>query len=145
MPQLGKLDLQLAFMAVRTLGEDVQDQPGTINDPAFQVALQVALLHRAELMVHQHQIGASGIGGSLHFLQLAAADQGGGVRPVHARTDGRGNARPGRARQIGELLQYIFFQPANMRLDQQRMFALLRAVKHAPPPAYSLSISSSLA
>ena len=139
--QLRQLHLQLAFVAVRTLGEDVQDQAGTVDHPAFEEALQVAFLHRAELVVDQDQVGAGGLGGGLHFIQLAAADQGGRIRAIDAGADRGRNAGPGRTRQIGEFFQYVFFQPPCVRLDQQRMFAAFGAVKHALPPAYSLSSS----
>ena len=42
--QLGELDLQLAFGAARALGEDVEDQAHAVDDPAFERALEVALL-----------------------------------------------------------------------------------------------------
>jgi hypothetical protein len=42
--QLGQLDLQLALVGPRPLGEDIEDQPGAIEHPALQHALEVALL-----------------------------------------------------------------------------------------------------
>jgi hypothetical protein len=46
MLQLRQLNLQLALMALRALGEDVQYQPGTVQNPRLNGALQVAFLSR---------------------------------------------------------------------------------------------------
>ncbi len=141
MAQLRQFHLQLAFMAVRALGENVQDQPGAVDHAPLQEPLQVAFLHRGQGMVDQHQVGTGGVGHGLDLVQLAAADQGGGVGAVDARGHGGRDAGTGRAGQVGELFQHILFQPPCVRLDQQRVFASFGAVKHAPRPAYSLSSS----
>ena len=44
MIELGQLDLQLALVGTGALGEDIQNQTGTVDYPALQFALQVALL-----------------------------------------------------------------------------------------------------
>ncbi len=141
MPQLRQLDLQLALVAVRTLGEDIQDQAGTVDHPALQEPFQVALLARAQRMVDEDQVGTAGVGRSLDLVQLAAADQGRRIRSVQARSDRRGDAGPSRAGQITEFFQHIVFQLAEMGLDQQGVFALLRAVKHSPLRSYSSASS----
>ena len=123
MPQLGQLHLQLAFMAVGTLGKDVQDQAGAVNHPPPQCTLQVALLHRAQRMVDQDQVGFGGVGSGAHFFQLATADQDRRVGTVNPRGDGGGDAGPGRAGQIDKFFQYILFQLAGMGLDEQGVFA----------------------
>ncbi|KAG0944381.1 hypothetical protein G6F63_014326 [Rhizopus arrhizus] len=92
-------------------------------------------------MVDQDQVGAAGIGRRLDLVQLAAADQGRRVGTVQACGDRRGDAGPSRAGQITELFQHIIFQLAEMRLDQQGVFALLRAVKHSPLRYYSSASS----
>ncbi|MCW0462736.1 hypothetical protein NB717_003804 [Xanthomonas sacchari] len=130
-PQLGQFDLQLAFVAARALGEDVQDQPGAVDHAPLQVFLQVALLAGAERVVDQNQVGTAGVGGGLDLFQLAAADQRRRARLVDARGHGGGDAGTGRARQVGELLQHIVFQrTAGVGLDQQCMFAAAGPIKH---------------
>ncbi len=129
--QLRQFHLQLAFVAVRTLGEDVQDQAGAVDHPALQELLQVALLRRRQGMVDQHQVGAGGLGGRLDLVQLAGADQDRRVGTVDPRGQGGRDAGPGRTGQVGEFLQHVFFQPAGVRLDQERVFASLGTVKHA--------------
>src|SRR6476469_4301525 len=47
--ELCKLDLQLALMALRALGENVEDQTDAVNDPAFQALFKVAFLRRRQL------------------------------------------------------------------------------------------------
>lgn len=124
-PQLRQLDLQLAFMAARTLREDVQDQPGAVDHAPLQVALQIALLTGRQGVVDQHQIRAGGFGSRLDLFQLAAADQGRRARFVDARGE-RGRDRGARRLcKVGELLQHILFgRPTGVGLNQQRMFTL---------------------
>ena len=71
-------------MAARALGEDVEDQAGAVDHAAAQRLFEVALLHRAEPVIDQHQIGAGGVGRGLHLFQLAAADEDGRVWAVDA-------------------------------------------------------------
>jgi hypothetical protein len=96
----------LPSCTARALREDVEDQAGAVDHAPLQRLLQVALLDRAERVVDQHQVGAGGVAGGLHFLQLAAADQGGRVRAVDACGQHRGHAGAGGARQFGEFLQH---------------------------------------
>ena len=128
--QLRQFHLQLAFVAARALGEDVQDQAGAVQHAALQEFLQIAFLAGREREVDQHQVGAGRVGGRLHFLQLAAADQRGGIGTVDARGQQRGDAGAGRARQVAEFLgQAVVGTAAGMRLDQQRMLALAGSFK----------------
>ncbi|MNT01939.1 hypothetical protein D3C72_1364260 [compost metagenome] len=141
MAQLGQLDLQLAFMAARTLGKDVQDQTGTVDHPALQETFQIAFLTRAQRVVDQDQICAGCFSGGLDLIQLAAAEQGRWIGTIQARGDGHRDAGPSRAGQITEFFQHIVFQLAEMRLDQQGVFALFRAVKHSPLQHHSSASS----
>ena len=128
--ELRQFDLQLAFMAARALGEDVEDQPGAVDHAALEELLQVALLARRQRVVDQHEVGAAGIGRGLDLVELAAAQQGGGIRAVDARRHHVGDARAGRAGEFGELLQRTFVRrAAAMRLDQQRVLALAGTFK----------------
>ncbi|MNV68397.1 hypothetical protein D3C71_1612420 [compost metagenome] len=129
--QLRQFHLQLAFVAARTLGEDIQDQPGTVDHAPLQEPLQVALLPRRQRMVDQDQVGAGSIGRGLDLVQLAAADQDRRIGPINARGQRGRDAGPGGAGQIGELFKHVIFEPAGMRLDQECVFASLGTVKHA--------------
>jgi hypothetical protein len=77
--QAGQLDLQLAFVAARALREDLQDQQGAVVDRQAEVALEVALLRRAERLVEQHLGGAVLLGQRLDLVGLALADEQRGV------------------------------------------------------------------
>ncbi len=48
MPQLRKLDLQLALETARTLRKDVEDQPSTVQHAALQSLLEIAFLARRQ-------------------------------------------------------------------------------------------------
>ena len=142
--QLRQFDLQLAFVALRTLGEDVQDQPGAVDHAALQRALQVALLGGRQRVVDQDEVGPGRVRGGLDLLELAAADQRGGIGPVDTRAEYAGDRCAGRARKLGELLQQaLVHRAAGMGLDQQRMFALAGSFKeHARASSSCHSASS---
>ncbi len=141
--QLRQFHLQLAFVAARTLREDVQDQPGAVDHTPLQIPLQVALLARRQGVIDQHQIGAGGLGCGLDLFQLAATDQGrraGLIDACGERGRHRGARRLGK---VGELLQHIVFgRPAGVGLYQQRVFTLAGPIKHALLRYCSTSSSS---
>ena len=72
--ELRQLDLELAFGAASMLGEDVEDQLGTVDDACFERVLEDALLGRVELAVHQQHVGSRGLVGSFQLLELPLAD-----------------------------------------------------------------------
>ena len=131
--ELGQLDLQLAFVAVRAQGEDVEDQPGAVDDAALQRLFQVAFLDRAQRMVDQHQVGAGRLAGRLHFLELAAADQEGRVGLVDPGIELGGDGGARRPRQVGEFLgQPLVGRTAGVGLDQEGGFAPAGSFEHRP-------------
>ena len=56
--ELRELDLELALGAHRVLGEDVEDQLRPVDDARGQRVLELALLRRREIVVHQQRLGA---------------------------------------------------------------------------------------
>ena len=74
MPQLGKFHLQLALVRTGPLREDVEDQPGTIQDPALEFALQIALLAGRQRMIEDSDFTALRLDRGADLLELAAAD-----------------------------------------------------------------------
>ena len=56
-----QLDLQLAFVAARALGEDLEDQEGAVVDRQAELALEVALLRRAQRLVEEDFAGAGAV------------------------------------------------------------------------------------
>jgi hypothetical protein len=101
--QLRELDLQLALGAVGVVGEDVEDDGRAVDDRQAQLALQVALLTRRELVVDGDDVGVGRVGGGLDLLDLAGPQIGVGVRLV-AVLDGLPDDRhAGRAQQLAQL------------------------------------------
>src|SRR5438876_475232 len=69
----GQLDLQLAFGGLRALREDLEDQLGAVHDAALQLALEVALLGRRQLVVEHHVHGIELGGRARDLSDLADA------------------------------------------------------------------------
>ena len=77
--QARQLDLQFALVAAGTLGKDLEDQQRAVIDRQTDVALQVALLRRAQSLVKQHLFGAVHERQFLDFIGLAAAHKQGRI------------------------------------------------------------------
>src|SRR5690606_4056514 len=75
MIELGQLDLQLALVGTGALGEDIQNQTGTVDHPALQFALQVTLLAGGQHVVEDDQVALPRLDQSTQLIHLAAADQ----------------------------------------------------------------------
>jgi len=75
MAQLRQLHLQLAFETARPLGKDIQDQAGTIQNPALQQRLQIAFLAGRQGVIENDQFRPAAPCRIPDFLGLAAADE----------------------------------------------------------------------
>jgi hypothetical protein len=73
--QLGKLYLQLALVGAGPLGEDIEDDTGAVQHPAFQFPLNIPLLAGAEGVIEQHHVSLTGSGHVTDFFQLAFPDK----------------------------------------------------------------------
>ena len=49
--ELRELDLHFAFVALRALREDIQDEARAIDDTAIEARREIALLHRREIVI----------------------------------------------------------------------------------------------
>ena len=56
--ELRELDLELALGAARVLGKDVEDQLRPVDDAGVHGVLEVALLRRSQLVVHEKRLRA---------------------------------------------------------------------------------------
>ena len=101
--QLGQLDLGLALLALRVLGEDVEDQRRAVDDLDLQLVLEVAQLARRELAVEDHGVGTGRPHDLAEALDLAAPDVRRGVGLVAALVDRVEHLRAGRLGERGEL------------------------------------------
>ena len=131
MLELGQLDLQLAFVGARPLGEDVEDQAHAIDDPAAELALEIALLGRRQLVIEDGEARAGGGQRTRHFLHLALAGEqcGIGARApaAHLRAGVEARAR----RKLADFLHALRVAGlAEIEADQHRLGAVPRTVKH---------------
>ena len=81
-PELGELHLHHALLAVRMLGEDVEDQRDAIDDVAREQLLEVALLRGRELVVEHHEVDVERFRELAQLFRLARTDVGGGIGSV---------------------------------------------------------------
>jgi len=104
MAQLGQFHLQLALEGTRTLGKNVEDEPGPVQHPTLDQRLQIALLAGRQGMIDQHQTGARLLHHGPDFLGLAGADEifrlRAGAMPPHARNY-LGTGRAGQLLEFG--------------------------------------------
>ena len=82
MRKLRQFYLQLAFLRLRTLGENRQNQPYAVEYAALQFFLQIAFLRRRQLMVEHHQSDIMQPHRSRQLFRLARSDKQGEMRPV---------------------------------------------------------------
>ena len=98
--QLGEGDLEASFAALRPEGEDLEDEPGAIQDLDPEAVFQIALLAGREGGIDEEQLGRLGAepgggGGALARGQEsrrrgAGLGAGGGRRSLGARGRARG-------------------------------------------------------
>ena len=67
--------MQLAFVAARPLGEDIENQLAAVDDANFEGIFQIALLRRRQILVDDHQVGVMLVKPGVNFVDLAAPDQ----------------------------------------------------------------------
>ena len=103
--QLGELNLELALVGTRPLGEDVEDEAGAVEHPAAQFALEIALLARRQPMIEQHEFGAVGLPHRHELADLARADESRRFRPVAGTGDDGHRRGAGGDRQFLEFSQ----------------------------------------
>jgi hypothetical protein len=103
--ELRHLHLELGLASARPLGKDLDDQAGPIGDGALELLLEIALLNRAELVVHDDQIVVQLGTEILHLLDLAAPEVGRRLWSVAALDYSPHGHAAGGLSQAGELVE----------------------------------------
>ena len=131
MIQLGQFHLQLALVGACALGEDIQDQAGAIQHPAFQPLFQIAFLTGRQAVIEDHQFGAFGGHQRSHFVGLAAAGKQTGVGPLALAAYEVNDFGAGGYRQLPEFLTVSFVIAAReFKIHQYRTLAGWWPLKH---------------
>ena len=81
---MGTFHLEPPLRCVRSGREDVQDDASPVEHLAVKRALDVALLARQQVGVHDQHVGACGATGIDRLLQLALSDERGWIGLTHA-------------------------------------------------------------
>src|SRR5512146_1409153 len=103
--QRRELDLQASLMGAGARAENLQDEAGAVDDLAFPVALEIALLHRGQPGVDDNDRDLLGLDRFGEVLNGAAADEGRGP-PLGDTGDLRLNhIERDRAREADRLLE----------------------------------------
>ena len=102
--QLRHLDLHLAFARACALGEDVEDQRGSIQHLTVKDPLQVAGLRRTQFVIKDHRVHHPLFGQLGKFTGLAFTNEGGDMRSVELLRAFADDGGPGRCGQLGQFL-----------------------------------------
>ncbi|RMU40499.1 hypothetical protein ALP29_05226 [Pseudomonas syringae pv. avii] len=127
--KLGQFDLELAFMGTGALGENVENQAGTVDHATLENTFEVTFLTGREGVIEDHQIGFFGMNQVAQFLDLAAANQVFGGWPMTRYVKKRNGLGAGRICQLLKLL---------------RIFARLRVLSIQVNEDYSLTTTVAL-
>ncbi len=71
-------------MGTGALGENIEDQAGTVDHATLENTFEVTFLTGREDVIEDHQIGLFGVDQVAQFLDLAAANQEFGGWPIDA-------------------------------------------------------------
>ena len=102
--QLGEFHLSLALAAASVLGENVEDEPGPVDDLDLDDLLQLTELPRREFAVADQRVGFVGPHDLGELPRLARPDESAGVgllAPLHQGVHHHGSGCLGEPRQFG--------------------------------------------
>ena len=103
--ELRELDLKLSLSRHGMLGEDVEDQLRPVDHARLEGVLELALLHRRELVVDQQRVGPGAREGFLQLDELSLADVGAGLGPCRSLDQFCDGLDPGRTRELLQLAE----------------------------------------
>ena len=108
MMQLRRLDLQPALLRAGSLGEDVEDQLSAVDHLDLELALQVALLPRRQLLVEDQQVEVGLMLERVQRLDLTFADEQGRIGLLPPLGVGADHHDPGGSGQLAQLEHLLF-------------------------------------
>ena len=114
---LGELHLELSFARVRVLGEDVEDQPGAVDDADAlpECRFQLLLLPGGKLVVEEHAARIIGGAELLDLLHLAGADPGPRVGTLELLPGGPRDLQACRGGKTPQFSERVFNGPRRRR------------------------------
>ncbi len=92
-------------MGTRALGENIENQAGTVDHATLENTFEVTFLTGREDVIEDHQIGLFGMDQVAQFLDLAAANQVFGGWPMTRHVKKRNGLGAGRISQLLKLLR----------------------------------------
>ena len=142
MLQLGQFDLDLAFMALRALRKNIEDQAGAVDDTDLEHPFEIALLGRRQRMIEYHEIEMSVFDRLGDFLRLPGSDVKRRVRTGTLAQDGQHRFGACRTRQQAEFVETgSKISLAKIDADESRAHVSARPVAVGSPKRYSASDS----
>ncbi len=97
--QKRELDLGLAFGRASVLGEDVQNDRGSVDRGASEDLLQVALLSRREVVLEDHRVRVDRQTDLAQLVDLSRTEERGGIGSVTTLNDARHHVGAGGVNQ----------------------------------------------
>ena len=147
--ELSQLYLKLALLRGGSLSKDVEDELGAVHDFDSQHLLEVAPLHRRQLVVEEHDRRAEVFDELANLLDLAGSDQRLGIRPLD-RLDRTGDDfDAGRRGQAAELSQGLFcieqpgVGPLPLDCNEDGLFGLFGHANQVTPRIHGYRSASS--
>ena len=144
MPQLRQLHLELAFEAACSLRENIENHAGTVNDPAVETFLEIALLTGTQRCTGHDQLSVVAGNDVLQLLEFSLADEVARIRTA-ARTDHFANDDgPCRDRKLKKFCAFIGVRrSAGGCMNQNGAIAATRSLKQSRPPGTIYASSDS--
>ena len=113
--EMGELDLQAPFPRPRPRAENFEDQSGAVEHLGVPRGFEIALLHRRERMIDDHELRILGADQAFKLIDLAGAEQGRWPRARQRHEAARAYVEIDGARQPNSLFEAAFWRTRRRR------------------------------